>query len=129
MRKRKWISTIALALAITMGSLSVGVPRLEAMAVPAAVATGQTAGFNRAADMQSVQSALENRLVRQRLADMGLSESEINTRLGRLSDQQLHQVSMQIEKQNPAGDDAGTVWTIAAVLLLVLILLKLIDKL
>jgi hypothetical protein len=76
----------------------------------------------RAEDLQKVQRLLENKIVRQRLADMGLSAEEINARLDRVSDLQLHQLAMQIDALMPGGDD-GTLTTIALVLLIVVLIL------
>ena len=76
----------------------------------------------RAEDLQKVQRLLENKIVRQRLEDMGLSEEEINARLERVSDLQLHQLAMQIDALMPGGDD-GTLTTIVLVLLIVVLIL------
>jgi len=78
--------------------------------------------LSRAEDLQNVQRLLENKIVRQRLEDMGLSEEEINARLERVSDLQLHQLAMQIDALMPGGDD-GTLTTIVLVLLIVVLIL------
>lgn len=78
--------------------------------------------LSRTEDLQKVQRLLENKIVRQRLEDMGLNAEEINTRLDRVSDVQMHQFAMQIDALMPGGDD-GTLSTIALVLLIVVLVL------
>jgi hypothetical protein len=118
---------VATALVATLFSLTVGTPRLNAMTMPTEAAAPAAAEMTRSGDMAAVQSALENRVVRQRLNDLGLSNSEIDRRLAKLSDEQLHQVAMQIEQQTAAGDGGGAVITVLIIVILVIVLLRLID--
>jgi hypothetical protein len=118
---------IASAMAAAMIAVSVGAPRLEAMVVPTQQVAPAAALVELSHDRATVQAALENRLVRQRLHDLGLSDAEIDRRLTRLSGDQLHQVAMQIEKQAPAGDGTGVAITVLVIVLLVLLILKLAD--
>ena len=69
---------VALALSLRTGA--------SAMLAPAAVPP-------RAADAKAVQKALEAKLLRQRLRELGLSDKEIETRLSKLTDQQIHQLA------------------------------------
>ena len=82
------------------------------------------AGTSRGEDLQTVRKVLERKIVQQRLQDIGLTQEDINTRLERLTDGQLHQVAMQVNSLIPAGDD-GTVWTIVGILLIVLLVILL----
>jgi hypothetical protein len=79
---------------------------------------------NRLEDLQTVRKVLEHKIVKQRLQDLGLSTEEINTRLNRLSDGQLHLMAMQVNALIPAGDD-GVVWTIVGILLIILLVVLL----
>ena len=120
--QKKIIRAIAIGVALTTGLTRVSVPRLEAMMIPTESAH-KAASIDREADMKLVRQTLESKVVRQRLADFGMNESEINNRLDKLNDQQIHRVAMHIEKQNPAGDAGGTVLiVIAAIALLALII-------
>jgi hypothetical protein len=78
---------------------------------------------NRADDLRTVRSVIENKLVHQRLEDLGFTQEEINTRLNQLSDAQLHQVAMQINALLPGGQDV--IWTIVGILLIVLLIILL----
>lgn len=119
---KKVIKRLAVTVAIVSGLAQVSVPRVEAMMVPAPVAA-QVSQANRQADLAKVQTALENKIVRHRLAELGLTADEINHRMAGLSDTQLHEVAMQADKQQAAGDAGATVLiVIAAIALLALII-------
>lgn len=93
-----------------------------AMLAPARAAPaqdGQT--YDRAADMKAVQTALESKIVRERLKTLGLTDKEIESRLGRLSDQQLHKLSKDIKSVNPGGAVTGILELIILVIIIVLL--------
>jgi hypothetical protein len=81
-------------------------------------------GSNRTEDLQTVRKVLEQKIVQQRLQDIGLSQDHINARLDRMSDGQLHAMATQLNSVIPAGGD-GTVWTIVGILLIVLLVILL----
>lgn len=82
---------------------------------------GPVSGMDRAGDLRTVQRVLETKVVHQRLTDLGLSREEIDARLDRLSDAQLHQVATQINSLLPGGDIDGSLGTILTVLLIILV--------
>lgn len=95
----------------------------HASLVPAETIVSDSApSLSRAEDRQKVQRLLENKIVRQRLEDLGLNAEEVNARLDRISDVQMHQFAMQIDALMPGGDN-GTLSTIALVLLIVVLVL------
>jgi ribose 1,5-bisphosphokinase PhnN len=107
---------------------ALGLSPLESRAslVPPAPSDGSPAslpesGINRAEDLRTVQLVLETKVVHQRLRDLGLSREEIDARLDRLSDAQLHQVATQITSLLPGGSLDGALGTILTVLLIILV--------
>ena len=99
----------------------------SAMLAPAAApAPASDTVPDRAADMQAVQKTLESKVLRQRLHELGLSDREIQTRLGKLSDPQLHQLASRISSLNPAGD--FTLFGILIAVVLVLFIIYLIKR-
>jgi len=74
---------------------------------------------DRASDLQKIQSALETKMVRERLASLGFTEDEINKRLDQLSDSQLHEVALQLDELKVGGDGAAT----AVIIILLLAIL------
>ncbi len=75
-----------------------------AMLIPADVGTGAISAGSRAADLSTIQSTLESKLVAQRLADIGLTAQEAQARLAALSDEQLHQVAQNLDGLQPGGE-------------------------
>jgi hypothetical protein len=102
-------------------------PEGRAMLAPAT--TSATASDStRADDLQNIQRVLENKLVQQRLEDLGFSSEEINTRLMGLSDAQVHQMASQIDALMPGGDAGlGIVIALLVIAILVVILVYLLD--
>ena len=95
-----------------------------AMLAPATPDTS-AAGMDRTQDLQTVQRALENKMIQQRLEDLGLSPEEINAKMDRLSDAQLHQMATQIDALMPGGQLhlLVTILVVLAIILLVVILI------
>ena len=104
-------------------------PEGQAMLAPAvSAAAGTVSGPNRAADLQKVQGVLERKIVRQRLEDFGLTPEEINARLTRLSDAQLHQLATQIDALMPGGDGGlGIVIALLVIAILAVVLIYLLG--
>ena len=92
-----------------------------APAIPAEAGSGS----DRAQDLQSVQRVLENKLVQQRLADLGLTPEEVNAKLDRLSDAQLHQMAAQLDALMPGGQ-MSLLLTLLLVLVIILLIVILI---
>jgi hypothetical protein len=102
-------------------------PEGGAMLAPVTPA-GLVSDASRTDDLQRVQRALENKLVQQRLADYGLTPEEINARLARLSDAQLHNMAAQIDALMPGGDGGlGIVIALLVIAILAVILIYLLG--
>ncbi|HEV8243446.1 MAG TPA: PA2779 family protein [Nitrospirales bacterium] len=96
-----------------------------AMLAPATSATSETGSDLRAEDLQKVQRVLENKLVQQRLEDLGLTPEEVNAKVGGLSDAQLHQMAAQLDALMPGGQISLliTLLLVLAIILLIVILI------
>src|SRR5438105_2883438 len=79
-------------------------PRAEAMLVPAPMLRPEMKTDQRTQDLTMIQATLEAKALRGRLHALGLSDREIETRLSKMSDQQVHQLASQIRAVHPAGD-------------------------
>ncbi len=104
---------------------------LAAVPAPAAAAPAPThlalAAADRAASLTAIQTFLERKVVRQRLADLDLSPEEIQARLPQMTDEQVHAVASRIEGLQAGGDGLGIVIGILLVVLIVIVILKLTD--
>jgi len=99
-------------------------PEGSAMLAPATSATVSDPG--RAEDLQSIQRVLENKLVQQRLEDLGLTPEEVTAKLDRLSDAQLHQMASQLDALMPGGE-LGIIIALLVIAILVVVFIYLLN--
>ncbi len=95
-------------------------------APPQAAAAAQTTG-DRAADLARIKTALESRVVQQKLMDYGLSSTETLARVNRLSDQQIHELATHTDSIQAGGDGGDFVVGLVVVALLVVVLVFLLQ--
>jgi len=95
------------------------IPRVYAGFSPSEFVTASQP--DRSADLQRIQRTLEMKAVHERLEAWGFSEDEIQTRLDRLDDQQIHQLALQIDELR-VGQDAEGVIIVLLIILLVVVL-------
>lgn len=105
-------------------------PEGWAMLAPAEVSNaGNETGAMRTADLKTVQSALESKMVRQRLGELKLSPEQINSRLAQISDAQVHQLASQIRAVSPGGDGGlGIVIGVLVVAILVVLFIFILKR-
>ena len=115
---------VATTLVLLIGLFSL-VPRVEAGFIGSDKSFAAT---SRQQDLATLQRALENKLVQERLKALGYSDEEIKARLDQLSDQDLHNFATQIDALTAGGDGLGLVIAILIIIILVIIILKLMDK-
>ncbi len=99
-------------------------PKVDAGIAPSeAIALQQT---DRASDLEKIQKIIETKMVSDRLEKFGLTQDEIQKRLGGLSDQQMHQLALQIDDLKVGKDDAlGIIIALLVIAILVVLLLQL----
>jgi hypothetical protein len=112
---------IAMMLVVVMGLVSL-VPRVEASFVPS---DQSASSISRQEDMATIQKALEDKVIRERLKDLGYTEEEIKARLDRLSDGEVHSLASQLDSLMPAGDGLGVVIALLVIAILVIVILML----
>lgn len=98
-------------------------PKVEASFSPSGVIA--LPHMDRAQDLNTIRQTLENKMVAKRLAELGFSQKEINSRLSQLSDQQIHQFAQKMNRLKVGGDG----WDFLVALLIVVILVILILQL
>ena len=97
--------TLVLALMVVTTVAMTQPPQSWAMLAPADLSVAAPSNsLSRTADLKTIQASLESKLVRQRLADFKLTPEQVNQRMSRLTDAQVHQVAMQVRTLNPGGD-------------------------
>jgi hypothetical protein len=95
-------------------------PRLEAAFVPSQAINSTP--LDRTSNLKAIQSALENKLVQQRLQDLGYLSDEISDKLALLSDQQLHNIAQKLDDLR-VGQDSGLGIVIAVLVIIILVII------
>jgi hypothetical protein len=98
-------------------------PRLDAALVESEITS--LTHVDRAADLGKIQKVLETKAVSNRLAQLGLTQDEIQNRLTQLSDQQIHQVATKLDDLKIGGDGFGILIAVLVVVILVIVILQL----
>jgi len=118
-------------LVVALLALSTFAGPAEAMFVPTgslqAPAGAIDASVSRAADLAKVQTALESKVIRQKLLDYGLSPEEAMVRLNTLSDGQIHQLATQTDSLQAGGDAVGFLIGVMVLAILVVVLIFLVQ--
>ncbi|MFZ3122160.1 MAG: PA2779 family protein [Thermodesulfovibrionales bacterium] len=79
---------------------------------------------DRTADLGKIQKVLEMKMVRERLEKLGFAQDEIQGKLGSLSDQQMHNLALQIDDMK-VGGDLGIVIALLVIAILVVLFIQL----
>lgn len=115
------IKNIAKVLVVVMFLFGIA-PRVEAGFSPSEfIAMQQT---DRDSDITKIQKLIEAKVIKERLEKLGFTETEIQSRLDRLSDQELHQLALQVDQLKTGGDGLGVIIALLVIAILVVVLLK-----
>jgi len=85
--------------------------------VYAGFSPSEVVGFSpidRGSDLGKIQNAIETKMIGERLKQIGLTPDEIQKKLTQLSDQQIHQLALQLDELKVGGDGG---WTVVAILI------------
>src|SRR4030067_1935493 len=63
--------------------------------------------FDRSSDLEKIRKALEMKMVGERLRELGFTPGEIEKRLSQLTDQQIHQLALNIDQLQVGGGSGG----------------------
>jgi hypothetical protein len=114
---RKWITWYLVAAMFVIGIT----PRVYAGFSPSEFTS--LAPADRSAELQKIQKFLEMKVVRERLREFGFTPDEIQSRLNQLSDPQVHQLALQVDKLKVGGDAAGVIIALLVIAILVVVLI------
>lgn len=124
--KRWYFKQVAFALALSI--LILGSIPAKSMAYVVGSETVASAEYSREADIARIQRVLESKIVSDRLQETGLSQTEINDKLNKLSDSEVHSFAGQLDGLFPGGDGLGVVIALLIIVILVMVILKLADR-
>jgi len=115
------------ALALVFSMLIVGSVPKEGLAYVVGLEEGGRASIldnGRGADLAKVRAALESRLVSEKLRAAGLNDTEVKSRIEKLTDAELHQFASQIDALYPGGDVITVIGVLLILALVILLGLK-----
>jgi len=113
--KRSWMKYVASYLVVAMFIIGI-TPRVYAGFSPSEVIS--MLSFERSSDLEKIRKVLEMKMVRERLRELGFTPDEVEKRLSQLSDQQIHQLALNIDEFQVGG---GSGLAILIVILLIAI--------
>jgi len=98
-------------------------PRVDAGLAPSEIIA--LAQLERGADIEKIQKVIEVKAISERLKQFGLTQNEVQSRLAQMSDQQIHQVALQLDSLKVGQSDAlFVIIAILVIAILVVVLLK-----
>ncbi len=78
--------------------------------------------IDRPSDLQKIQKVLESKMVRERLKQLGFHEEGVQKRLHQLTDEQIHQLALNLDELNVGGDAEVVIVALLVAILVVLII-------
>jgi len=88
----------------------------------------ELSNVDRAQDLARIQKVIEMRVIRDRLEKLGFNEEETRTRLGKMSDAQIHQFANRLDELKVGGDGLEIVIAVLIIAILIVILLQLTGR-
>ncbi|UPT75347.1 MAG: PA2779 family protein [Elusimicrobiota bacterium] len=116
---RQHSRTLIFTLILTTTAMLAQPVRGWASLAPSGIGAESGAVSTRAADMKTVSTALESKVLRAKLKSMGLSEAETDARLSKLSDAEIRQLATRIEAVAPGGVVVEVLVIVALVLVVI----------
>ncbi len=116
MKQLSWYLIVAMFIIGITSKVEAGIAPSEVIAM---------SQVDRAADLGKIQKVLEMKMVRERLEKLGFAQDEIQTKLSSLSDQQMHNLALQIDEIKVGGDGLGIVIALLVIAILVVLLIQL----
>lgn len=111
-------SLIAAVLTVTVSFMSF-IPRAEAGMVAPVSPNESAASMTAEQDMRTIRATLENKLVQERLEQLGYSNEQVEARLKTLSEAELHALATNLDQVTPAGDGLGILIAIVVIALII----------
>ena len=97
-------------------------PKADAGLSPSELIAAQ---FDRAQDNNNIRQVIENKMVSERLSQLGFTQEEVTSRLSQLSDQQLHKLAVNLDEIKTGGDGLGIIIALLVIAILVVLLIQL----
>lgn len=118
----------ALALGIATYLMCLWTAPAAAGLMGSGLSAGTPADSVRMLEIGKIQKALEQRIVTDKLVACGMNPAEVKSKLSRMSDDQVHMLAQASDNVLAGGDGIGAVIGILVIVLLVIVIMKLLNK-
>jgi len=98
--KRAFTRLVAGYLVLAMCVMGMA-PRVYAGMVSSEILTSTQT--DRVAELTKIQKVMETKIIKERLNNLGFTQKEVQARLDRLNEQQIHQLALKIDDLRVAG--------------------------
>ena len=92
------------------------------------LSSGQGSTESREVSLTKIRKMLENKLVAEKLRGHGLSPEEVNAKLDKMGDAQIHQLAALSDKITAGGDGAVAIAIVAIVVVVVFIIVLIVMR-
>jgi hypothetical protein len=79
-------------------------------------------------DIDTIQHALESKLVQEKLEAYGLTSDEVSAKLSSMTPEQIHMLAIASQDVLAGGDGFGAVIAVLIIIILIIVILKLLNK-
>lgn len=111
--KPSWRKMVACYMILAMFVIGI-TPRVYAGFSPSEAVS--ILNVDRSSDLERIRKVLEMKMVRERLKDLGFTPDEIEKKITQLSDQQIHQLAVQLDELRVGGN--GWAWVLVILILI-----------
>ncbi|MGD2126938.1 MAG: PA2779 family protein [Desulfobacteraceae bacterium] len=116
--KKAFVRSVACYVIAGLFLMSIA-PKVDAAFLPSEMIPSPQVKGHRSLDLQNIQKTLETKMIRERLNQLGFSQDEIQAKLSKLDDQQIHQLALSIDDMKVGGNG----FEVLVVILLIAILI------
>jgi predicted PurR-regulated permease PerM len=96
--------------------------------IPSTGSNGQAISDTLQKDMNTIQRALETKLVKEKLLAYGLTPQEVASKLPQMTESQIHTLAAASNDVLAGGDGLGIIIAVLVIIILVLVIMKLMNK-
>jgi len=100
----------------------------EAAIIKSQIIGNEGAKSSREINVKKVRRVLENKIVYEKLKSYDLSKKEIESKIDKMNDEQIHQLAILSDKLTAGGDGAATAAVLVLVIFVIVLLFLIVTK-
>ena len=127
MRRSLFFAALSIFIAVALLCIS-SLTKEAAAAMMASKLSAASPSSLKGQDLEKVRAFLEKKVVLQKLQDFGMSKEEALSKIEKMNSQDLHLLASVVDTAPAGGDALGVAIGLAVLAILVIIILKLLNK-